>query len=329
MILPWHRALWERLMAQRAQQRLPHALLFAGPAGVGKLELAQALMGALVCLAPSADGQHCGACRSCRLLASGDKHWDVLQVAPEDGSKVITVDQIRAVAEFVTGGPQQAPTKVVLIAPAERMNVNAANSLLKTLEEPTPHTVLILVSASPSRMPATVRSRCQRYDVALPSGEVARAWLQTQLEPDAHVDVLLALSGGAPCAARELAATGALALRQKMFASFVEVWRGQVPVVDAAAVWCKQETEQMLIWLDAWLVDLARIKSGAAERQLQNPDLTGEMVSLAHDAELATLITMEMRTREALRHARGQVNAQLLWEDVLSMFTPRGARASA
>lgn len=328
MILPWHGALWERLMAQRAQQRLPHALLFAGPAGVGKLELAQALMGALVCLTPRADGEKCGVCRSCRLLVSGE-HWDVLHVTPEDGSKVITVDQIRAVAEFVTGGPQQAPTKVVLIAPAERMNVNAANSLLKTLEEPTPHTVLILVSASPSRMPATVRSRCQRYDVALPRGDEARAWLAAQLGPDAQVDVLLALSGGAPCAARELAATGALALRQKMFASFVEVWRGQVPVVDAAAVWSKQETEQVLIWLDAWLVDLARIKSGAAARQLQNPDLTGEMASLAHDAELATLITMEMRTREALRHARGQVNAQLLWEDVLSTFTPRGARASA
>ena len=322
-MLPWHQTIWERLQAQRVQGRLPHALLVAGPPGVGKAQLAQALAGALVCTQLQHDGRRCGACRGCRLF-DAHVHPDVLHIATEEAAKVITVDQIRRVVDFAAMTRQQAPVKVVLIAPADRMNINAANSLLKTLEEPTPHTILILVTASPSLLPATVLSRCQRYNVDRPPTALARAWLTEELGAREDTDVLLALSNGAPCLARDLAQSDMLALRQRFFESFVAIWRGQTGTVDSAAWWSKHDMVQAMYWLNGWLVDMVRIKSGASREALNNPDLTESLASLAQPRELATLLQMEQRIREALRYTRGQANGQLLWEAVLKALDRQG-----
>ena len=157
-MLPWLEDPWNRFAGGLEQDRLPHAVLLTGPEGIGKGQLAMAMVEGLLCLerAPEA----CGECRSCRLLAGG-AHPDRFTVTFPEGKRQITVEQIRGLLDRLALTTTISPRKVALIHPAEGMNVNAANALLKNLEEPPGETVLILLSHDPSRLPVTVRSRSQ------------------------------------------------------------------------------------------------------------------------------------------------------------------------
>lgn len=195
---PWQAAAWARLGALRAAARLPHALLVAGPGGTGTRAFAERAAQALLCGVPAE--APCGACPACRQFAAGT-HPDAIRVEPPEAGKAIPVDAVRTlVARLALTG---AGPKVALIDPAEAMNANAANSLLKTLEEPSGDSVLLLVSRRPGRLLATVRSRCQGITFGLPEPGSACAWLEEQGVADAAT--WLARAGGAPLAARALA----------------------------------------------------------------------------------------------------------------------------
>ncbi|HSW52736.1 MAG TPA: hypothetical protein VLG93_05865, partial [Sulfuricaulis sp.] len=129
---PWHGALWSALARQFEQ--LPHALLLQGRPGLGKHDFAVQLAQALLC-EQARDGMACGQCHCCRLFAAGT-HPDLAGVGLVEDAKSIAVDQIRALGDFLSLRPHTAARKVVIISPAEAMNINAANSLLKLLEEP-------------------------------------------------------------------------------------------------------------------------------------------------------------------------------------------------
>lgn len=152
---PWQDALWQQL-AGRTQHA--HAYLLHGPAGIGKRALAERLMARLLCQQP-AGLDACGQCKSCYLLAAGT-HPDNYILEPEEADKAIKVDQVRDLVSFVVQTAQLAGRKVVLVEPTESMNINAANALLKSLEEPSGQTVLLLISHQPSRLLPTVKSRC-------------------------------------------------------------------------------------------------------------------------------------------------------------------------
>jgi len=127
---PWQRSLWQRLWQRRRDGRLPHALLFCGPAGVGKRNLAQSFAQTLLC---EAGGERaCGRCKGCHLWQAG-AHPDYLAVGPKEAGKPIVIDQVRELCAFLGFTRQRAAHKVALLAPAEAMNTHAANSLLKTL----------------------------------------------------------------------------------------------------------------------------------------------------------------------------------------------------
>ncbi|HNF64555.1 MAG TPA: DNA polymerase III subunit delta', partial [Plasticicumulans sp.] len=164
---PWLRGIWAQLAPALAAGRLPHALLLAGPEGLGKMAFAQALGEALLCESQRPDHHACGHCRACRLLAAGS-HPDLHVVVPAEEGKAIRVDAIRELIGFAALTPQFGGRRVLRLAPAELLNVNAANALLKTLEEPAPGSHLILVSARPARLLPTVRSRCQTIRFAPP-----------------------------------------------------------------------------------------------------------------------------------------------------------------
>nr|WP_275300639.1 DNA polymerase III subunit delta' [Pseudomonas sp. AF32] len=193
-------------MAGRAQHA--HAYLLHGPAGIGKRALAERLMASLLCQHPEAS-EACGECKSCLLLKAGS-HPDNYVLEPEEADKAIKVDQVRDLVSFVVQTAQLGGRKVVLIEPVESMNINAANALLKSLEEPSGDTVLLLISHQPSRLLPTIKSRCVQQACPLPSEAVSMQWLAQAL-PESTEDErveLLTLAAGSPLAAVSLQAQG-------------------------------------------------------------------------------------------------------------------------
>ena len=165
-LAPWHSEAWTSLRARLSRGALPHALLLCGPEGLGKRAFAEAFVALALC--EQRGDVACGRCRACQLLAAGS-HPDRVRVGLEerDDGKLrseIVVEQIRRLSERLAMTPQFGGLQLVLIDPAEAMNAAAANALLKTLEEPTRGTVIVLVSNAPGRLVATIRSRCQRIE---------------------------------------------------------------------------------------------------------------------------------------------------------------------
>ncbi len=206
--LPWQLDHWQRLDPLVHADRLPHALLVAGPAGIGKEHFLQALVSLLLCGQP-ATGTACGACRTCILLAAGS-HADLFAVAPEDDSRVIKIDQVRALIEFAAKTPTLGQRKLILLGPAEAMNINAANALLKCLEEPSASTTLLLYSHQVSGLPATVRSRCQTLAMATPPRQDSERWLDQVTGSRETSAQLLDVSADRPLRARDIFYSDAL-----------------------------------------------------------------------------------------------------------------------
>nr|WP_186353242.1 DNA polymerase III subunit delta' [Pseudomonas gessardii] len=202
---PWQDSLWQQL-AGRAQHA--HAYLLHGPVGIGKRALAERLMARLLCQQP-AGLEACGQCKSCLLLKAGS-HPDNYVLEPEEADKAIKVDQVRDLVSFVVQTAQMGGRKVVLIEPVESMNINAANALLKSLEEPSGDTVLLLVSHQSSRLLPTIRSRCVQQACPLPSEAMSLQWLGQALPACSEQErvELLTLAAGSPLAAVSLQAQG-------------------------------------------------------------------------------------------------------------------------
>ncbi|MGS2716550.1 DNA polymerase III subunit delta' [Eionea flava] len=197
---PWQQQAWIRIQQQIAQDKTPHALLLSGQQGVGKWHFAQSLADSLLCVTPQAE-LACGHCKSCQLIKAGT-HPDKKVFAPDEKGKAIKIDQIRSLSNFIANTAQQGGRKVVLLGPVEQLNINSANALLKSLEEPAGDTVLILVSNVLNSVMATIRSRCQLLALPCPDREEALSWLEGLQVDDAST--LLALSGGAPLTAKEM-----------------------------------------------------------------------------------------------------------------------------
>lgn len=211
---PWLESVWQRLLATR--ERPAQALLIAGARGVGKGALAREWARALLCETPHPSGGACGACAACHWFDAGT-HPDYRLVTLQEKTgkegearlaTAIEVDQAREAVEFVQLSTYRAGFRVVVVDPADALNIAAANALLKVLEEPPLNTLFVLVSDQPRRLLPTIRSRCTRIDVGLPPLDVAAAWLGGQGVDEA--EELLALAGGTPLAAQRWAESGEL-----------------------------------------------------------------------------------------------------------------------
>jgi DNA polymerase-3 subunit delta' len=229
-IRPWHAEVWRRFAGALARGQLAHGLLLHGEGGLHKHMLARTMAAALLCGARGDDGQACGRCRGCVLLAAGN-HPDLVEVMPVDSAQ-IKVDQIRELSERLSKRPQIAQVQVAVIEPAERMNVAAANALLKTLEEPAGDTFLILVSDRLGRLPATIRSRCQRLGLAGTTAANGAEALARACggDPD-QAALALAVAGGDPELAESLLAPGAWAEWTGLREQLSDLARGHLPAV--------------------------------------------------------------------------------------------------
>lgn len=283
--MPWLKTSWQTVQERLADGRFPHALLVTGESGVGKRAWADAVSELLLCSSPlnSEAGAPvaCGRCRQCELVAASS-HPDVRAFSPEK-SRMIRVDQVRSLSEFAVSSPQVAERKVAIIDRADQLNINAANALLKTLEEPAPDFVLLLLQESGRPVLPTIRSRCQVVPLPVPSAGQANEWLTRKVagldsenRPSAgQLAKALMLAGNAPRLALEYATGEFPGLRDEAFNKFREFMRGQVAVADAAKAFKALGLEDMLWLFEGWAADLARLCAGGQPADPEAVEMLG------------------------------------------------------
>ena len=196
-VLPWFTATYTSLISRYLAKKLHHGLLLTGVSGIGKNQLALGLSNTLLCKHPSVDGP-CEQCQSCHLRQAGN-HPDFHILESE---KQLGVDKIREGIAKLSGTAQMGGNKVLLIPKADTMTEAAANALLKTLEEPTNNTFLLLITDSVNKLMPTILSRCERQVLSLPSVSESLNYLQAKGVEDAS-EALLAAYGYAPLRVEE------------------------------------------------------------------------------------------------------------------------------
>jgi DNA polymerase-3 subunit delta' len=329
MIFSWQTSDWERLAEWRG--RLPHALLVYGAAGLGGWELALTFAQGLLCESPQGSGLPCERCASCNWFKGGN-HPDFRHVIPENMmpddpeatekpkkeklSAEIKIDQVRELQGFLTIGTHRAGSRVVVMHPAESMNIRAQNAFLKSLEEPTQGTHFILVASQADRLLPTVRSRCQKFALNLPEAGLATSWLKEQ--GHANGAALLSAAGGAPLLALRQAETEGT--RQQLVRHLHD------PDFDPIAVaeFCQRhDTGEVVGWLQRWAYDLLSFSTaGRIRYHLEEQQGVARMAAKCHPLALARFLRTLAAAKALSRHP---LNAKLFFEDLLigyrSIFT--------
>ncbi len=325
-VISLHSKVWSALQARR--QRLPHSLLLVGQKGLGKFELARSFAASLLCESPMADGLACGKCLACNWFEQGN-HPDFRLLQPEalsedveveDGKKKpsqqITIDQVRGLDDFFNVGTHRGGLRIVLVNPTEAMNRSTANSLLKTLEEPSAGTLFLMVSSEPMRLLPTIRSRCQVVPVPIPQGKVAVKILAD--EGLAQPERWLAMAGGAPGLALGLAESGQSAWLDLM-ASRLGAGRSVDPLLMATELEKavkdskgRLQLKQLVEALQKWLVDLTLARNGLPVRYFLPQQTT--ISGLADMIPAARLIQSYRAAITRRQEAEQPLNARLFLE---------------
>lgn len=313
---PWQDNLWQQ-MAGREQHA--HAYLLHGPIGIGKRALAERLMNRLLCQRPLGLDA-CGECKSCMLLAAGS-HPDNYVLEPEEADKAIKVDQVRDLVSFVVQTAQMGGRKVVLIEPVESMNINAANALLKSLEEPSGNTVLLLVSHQPSRLLATVRSRCVQQACPLPGEAMSLAWLAEALpgsSDDERIE-LLTLAAGSPLAAVKLQAQGVREQRALVVDGVKKLLKQQASPTQLAEGWKDIPLLLLFDWFCDWSHLILRYQLTQDEEGLGLADMRKVVQYLAQKSAQSKVLSIQdwvLAQRQKVM-SKANLNRVLLLEALL------------
>lgn len=312
--LPWQGPQWERISRALTGDAVPHALLLAGPAGLGKLLFSNLLGRALMCDDRGGTGTPCGQCRQCALMEAGT-HPDSYRLAAEAEKSNILVGQVRQLGHFVALTRNQGRYKVAVIEAADRMNAAAANSLLKTLEEPPDRTVMMLVSDRPGGLPATVRSRCQRIDFRIPPRELTETWLGTG-SSTGEEDIALAMARGAPLAVRALLENEAPGRARMVLDGIEGMLSGTKSPVAVARETGETEVSVLLDWMLGWLTDGARsLSKGAAHPVGERAGLPNP--GRVQDFCLESVMGLYNQFVEMKRGLHSGQNQELLREDIM------------
>jgi DNA polymerase-3 subunit delta' len=328
-LYPWLTQAWTHLQARRTN--LPHALLIHGRPGLGKTVLARRFAQRLLCEGPADGDLPCGECAACLWFEQGN-HPDFRLLEPEAlsaaeaerpategearkgeaASRQIRVDQVRELQDFLAIGTHRGGSRVVVVRPAEAMNVATANALLKSLEEPLPKSVFLLVSSAPDRLLPTVRSRCQKVGVAPATPVEAAGWLRARGLQDA--EAALAYAANAPLAAiedaeeravRDSFVAGRLASGSRDALELADACQGLAPA-------------RVIFWLQKWVVDLVLAHTTGRTRYHQRH--ASALCALAGSLALERLLRFERSLAEAAAVAQHPLNPRLFLEDVFLRY---------
>jgi DNA polymerase III subunit delta' len=321
--LPWLAPQMEQLRRARLGGRFPPALLIHEQRGAGGLWLARYAAQLAFCRDPHPP---CGHCRGCRQFLAG-QHPDYLVLAPIEESKWIRIEQVRELNEQLSLTAHGGGATVVLLTPADALYPNAADALLKTLEEPRPGVTLILLTSLPSRLPATILSRCQRLRIAAPSRAESVQWLE-QHKGAGPWDTVLDVIGDAPTEAVELDAAEIERLAKETFGALTALATGRQDVPGLAERWARQDNFDLrLACIETWL-------TACIDRAAGTPAQSPELRTAAHlpesswDMNIAALLRLlhgayELRSLRLTSINRGVALEQLLWQ------LPRTVRTAA
>ncbi len=304
-VLPWQVDLWRQL-AGRAQHA--HAYLLHGPAGIGKRLLAEQLMALLLCQRP-VEARACGECKACQLLAA-QTHPDHYVLEPEEVDKAIRVDQVRDLVGFVTQTAQLGGRKVILLEPAEAMNLNAANALLKSLEEPSGDTVLLLISHQPSRLLPTIKSRCVQQACPLPGRQQSLDWLAARL-PELGPELreqLLTLAAGSPLTALKLHEQKVLELRAQVVDGVKKLLKQQQSASQLAEGWNALPLILLFDWFCEWAHLILRYQMAGDEAELGAADMQKVLQYLAQKSSQQKVIALQDWLLEHRQKVLGKAN---------------------
>ena len=320
MFYPWQLESWQQAIRYLKDNRLAHAVLLTGPDSIGKLEFCLAFIQRLNCSEPTLDDHACGECKDCHLFLV-NTHPDVRMINVDEvedvkKSEQIKIDDIRDVNQFMTLSRQQGKYKIVCINNAETMNINAANALLKTLEEPPEFSILFLVSHRADRLLPTIRSRCQTWKFNLPNHEIALSWLNQQTEK-ANWDSMLTLAAGRPLLAMNYQQSGLGKGRADFYQDLSQFLQGMCKVTKVSAIHQNEQLERLVMWQQAWCADLVRYHYDNQPITLENPDIRRSLHSLVGRVDLHLLFRFMDKLIELRRFSSAPLNKRLFIEDML------------
>ncbi|MBB72505.1 MAG: DNA polymerase III subunit delta' [Legionellales bacterium] len=321
--LPWQQSQWQRIESAMASNNLAHAYLLTGPEGLGKGLFARQLAQLLLCQSPAA-GRACGKCHACSLLQTG-AHPDLAIITPEEGARGIKVDQIRDLCQQLQQTSQLKGRRVIIIEPAELMNMAAVNSLLKSLEEPGVGVVFLLVSHHRYRLSATLISRCQTLAFAPDLSSETLNWVEQELN-DSSQDPkrLLDLAAGLPFMALEYGGE-AYQKRVAFFSDFDQLLQGHTNAIKISEKW-HADSQYVLDWLIGWLNNFMvwQVESGSALTLPEGELSLCQRLSRTDNTQgLFAVYDSLLRAKQQLLQQQS-INTQLLMDDILLQWVELG-----
>lgn len=323
-LYPWQTQVWQHL--NQGSQRMPHALLLHGRAGIGKYDFSRIFSQALLCPSKDPQGHACGECSSCNWF-NDNSHPDFRLLSPEQEAEddapttkktkkktQISVAQIRELSGFLNMTSHRSNgMRVVLIHPAEALNLASANALLKMLEEPATGVIFILVSHQLQRLLPTIISRCQKISMPIPNDAQALDWLGKQGVQNAKQQ--LAYLEGSPIKVLN---------EQLQFTLLTEIWRmlalgRKLEPNIAAPTFIANSVETGIIAVQKWIYDLVAMKLSKQTRyHMQH---TSALQALAEKVNLSRLFDLQRKTDELRKLALHPLNHELQMESLLLEYT--------
>jgi len=317
---PWHKSAWEKFTVARKTNHLPHALILTGQQGVGKKILATKMIKSLLCL-NSVNCIPCNQCKACKTYKAG-AHPDYLEVTLEEEKQQISIAQIRNLSDFLTRSRSFDGYRVILLHPVERMNNNAANSLLKSLEEPTKNTIIILLANSISQVLPTIKSRCQQLFLPIPGYTDTIEWLnQNNPNQDIQSKDLLELAYNSPILALNIKLE--LYEQRNSFAQdLLSVINDSQPITKIAKKWEKHDLKDLLHWQVSWLQLLIKKQYSGEIFTNNSSNAVTNFLSVTEKkiADDTKLWKLYQNINNQVRYIHTSVNPLIMVENMLTLW---------